>query len=71
MVLQRLTFDALSAFALAVTALMGAYLPVFLSRRDKLQGGTGRSLVYVLGNMFSAGGAPVAGSSTGSPIPAG
>ncbi len=34
----------------------GAYVPVYLARMDKLKGGTGRSLVYVLGNMFSAGG---------------
>lgn len=34
----------------------GAYLPVLLSSRDKLQGGSGRSVAYILGNMLSAGG---------------
>lgn len=33
----------------------GAYTPAYLSRRDKLSGGSGRSLTYVLGNMLSAG----------------
>jgi hypothetical protein len=53
---SRLGFDALSALALALTALLGAYTPAYLARRDRLAGGTGRSLVYVLGNMLSAGG---------------
>jgi len=53
--LSRLAFDALSALALALTALVGAYAPVHLARRDKLRGGSGRSLTYVLGNMLSAG----------------
>ena len=34
----------------------GAYTPVCLARRDRLGGGSGRSLAFVLGNMFSAGG---------------
>lgn len=59
--LSRLAFDALSAVALALTALLGAYAPAYLARRDKLAGGSGRSLAYVLGNMLSAGGCfPVA-----------
>lgn len=53
--LSRLAFDALSAVALALTALLGAYAPAYLARRDKLAGGSGRSLAYVLGNMLSAG----------------
>lgn len=53
---SRLAFDALSAVALALTALLGAYAPAYLARRDKLAGGSGRSLAYVLGNMLSAGG---------------
>ncbi len=52
---SRLAFDALSALALAVTALLGAYAPAYLAKRDKLAGGSGRSLTYVLGNMLSAG----------------
>lgn len=52
---SRLAFDALSAVALALTALLGAYAPAYLARRDKLAGGSGRSLAYVLGNMLSAG----------------
>ena len=31
-------------------------MPVLLSSRDKLQGGSGRSVAYILGNMLSAGG---------------
>ncbi|KFM26245.1 Zinc transporter ZIP1 [Auxenochlorella protothecoides] len=53
--LGRLEFNALAAFTLAITALIGAYLPVLLSSRDKQRGGSGRSLGYVLGNMLSAG----------------
>lgn len=53
--LSRLAFDAMSALVLALTALLGAYLPVYFARLDKLAGGTGRSLTYVLGNMLSAG----------------
>ncbi|KAL4431365.1 hypothetical protein ABPG75_006621 [Micractinium tetrahymenae] len=52
---SRLAFDALSAVALALTALLGAYAPAYLAKRDKLAGGSGRSLTYVLGNMLSAG----------------
>ena len=33
----------------------GAYAPVLLSRRDRRAGGSGRSLTFVLLNMFSAG----------------
>lgn len=53
--LSRLAFDALAALALAFTAVLGAYTPAYLARRDRLAGGSGRSLVYVLGNMLSAG----------------
>ena len=38
------------------TPCTGAYVPVYLASRDKLAGGTGRSLTFVLGNMLSAGG---------------
>lgn len=30
----------------------GAYIPVFLAKRDRLAGGSGRSMAYVLGNML-------------------
>lgn len=53
--MNRLAFDSLSALALAITALLGAYIPAFLAKRDRLAGGSGRSLAYVLGNMLSAG----------------
>ncbi|KAK2077085.1 hypothetical protein QBZ16_004719 [Prototheca wickerhamii] len=53
--LGRLGFNALAAVTLGATALLGAYLPVLLSSRDKLQGGSGRSVAYILGNMLSAG----------------
>ncbi|PRW20415.1 serine threonine phosphatase 2A regulatory subunit B beta-like isoform B [Chlorella sorokiniana] len=53
--MDRLAFDSLSALVLALTALLGAYIPVFLAARDRLAGGSGRSLAYVLGNMLSAG----------------
>lgn len=56
--MSRLAFDAFSAVVLALTALLGAYLPVYFAKLDKLAGGTGRSLTYVLGNMLSAGGQP-------------
>jgi len=52
---SRLGFDTISAFTLALTAAIGAYLPVYLAHKDRAAGGTGRSLVYILGNMFSAG----------------
>eukprot|EP00887_Chlorella_sp_A99_P008196 scaffold12.g8196.t1 len=53
--LSRLAFDSLSALVLGLTALLGAYTPVFLSARDRRAGGSGRSLTFVLLNMFSAG----------------
>ena len=37
------------------TPCTGAYVPVYLTSRDKLAGGSGRSLTFVLGNMLSAG----------------
>lgn len=37
------------------TAAAGAYMPAYLAARDRLAGGTGRSLTYILGNMLSAG----------------
>jgi hypothetical protein len=52
---SRLGFDLLAAVALTLTAVSGAYLPAYLARRDKLAGGTGRSMAYILGNMLSAG----------------
>ena len=52
---SRFVFDLLSAIALAFTAAIGAYLPVFLCRRHQRKGGTGRSLSFVIGNMLSAG----------------
>lgn len=40
----------------------GAYIPAFLAKRDRLAGGSGRSLAYVLGNMLRCGGVlPLAG----------
>ena len=33
----------------------GAYTPAYLARRDRLAGGSGRSLAYVLGNMLRCG----------------
>lgn len=53
--MSRLGFDALAAAVLALTALLGAYMPALLASRDRLAGGSGRSLPYVLGNMLSAG----------------
>lgn len=53
--MNRFGFDVLAATILALTAALGAYAPVLLSRRDRALGGNGRSLAYVLGNLFSAG----------------
>ncbi|GAB4816508.1 hypothetical protein N2152v2_003554 [Parachlorella kessleri] len=52
---SRLLFDTLSALTLAITALLGAYTPVFLAKQDRNRGGSGRSLTFILGNLFSAG----------------
>lgn len=55
MAIARLGFDSLSALVLAATAAIGAYLPVFLAAVHRRRGGVGRSLTFVLLNMFSAG----------------
>jgi hypothetical protein len=53
---SRLGFDVLAAFVLAVTAAIGAYLPMYLVQRDRSSSNpTGRSLALIIGNMFSAG----------------
>lgn len=53
--MNRFGFDVLAAVTLAITAFLGAIAPLYLVRQDRLKGGTGRSKVFVLGNMFSAG----------------
>lgn len=51
---QRLVFDLFAAALLALTALVGAYAPVWLS--GGLGGrGVKRGMAYSIGNMFSAG----------------
>lgn len=53
MIEDRLAFDVLAAALLALTALAGAYAPVWLSGGMGARGG--RSVAYSIGNMFSAG----------------
>lgn len=38
--------------ALYLVSNLGAYIPAYLAKRDRLAGGSGRSLAYVLGNML-------------------
>jgi len=54
--LSRLGFDALAACILAVTAALGAYLPMYFVQQNRASSNpSGRSLALILGNMFSAG----------------
>jgi zinc transporter 1/2/3 len=48
-------FDIVMAIVLIVTALIGACAPVYLVNQDKMRGGSGRSTLFIVGNMFSGG----------------
>ncbi|CAL5220634.1 g2678 [Coccomyxa viridis] len=56
MAFEAILFNTSAAIFLLAIALLGAYLPVLLTRLGKNSGAQGgRSLTYVLGNMLSAG----------------
>jgi len=48
-------FDIVMAIVLIATALLGACAPVYLVNQDKMRGGSGRSTLFIVGNMFSGG----------------